>query len=288
MADNGLIGGLGTGLQKGIEGYLAGRKLKKEDQDSAAAEALAKKQYDATLFKEDAQEETDPNTGEYKGLIESPLGRAKREAKEGLEKRKLDVQEKNSRFGTHAETDPETGEITMVPNNPGLMGTTKLPKETQTAITDLYKKNAAKASIANQIDSVMKAYNDPETSKDQKLALGNQLLKTLNSTEGSDAVGAEEAKRLGSFLNYKIGNITNAGSFIGRDLDEFSKQAQTTSTAIRGSIGENQKLADSLRSGKGFGSYSQIPAGGGIMPKSQVINGITYIDSGKGWQKANP
>lgn len=119
-----------------------------------------------------------------------------------------------------------------------------LPMEDQETVKDLAKKNAAKISIANQIEGVMKNWD--RLSDDQKIAQGSQLLKTLNSTEGADAIGKEEAERLGSFLHYKMFNLTNPGSFIGRDLDEFKKQAMGTAGGIREAIRANQLVQNDL------------------------------------------
>lgn len=117
----------------------------------------------------------------------------------------------------------------------------RLPGEDRETVKDLARKNAGKVSIANQIDAVLGNWDTlPE---DQKLLQGRQLIKVLNSTEGADAVGAEEAKRLGSKLEFAFGNLTNSNTTqFGRDLKGFKEQAANTSKAIRGAVGMNQKI----------------------------------------------
>lgn len=114
-----------------------------------------------------------------------------------------------------------------------------LPVENQEVIKDLSKKNASKIAIANQIDAFMEGWDDlPE---DQKVAQGRQMLKVLNSSEGADAIGSEEAKRLGSKLEFAMGNMFNSNpTQFGRDLPGFKEQALGTSKSLRNAIAANE------------------------------------------------
>jgi hypothetical protein len=119
-----------------------------------------------------------------------------------------------------------------------------LPKDNQETITELSKKNANKESIANQIDAMI-AQADLAKDDDAKLAIYRQMGKVLNSTEGSDAVGAEEAKRLMSKLEFAMGNIFNENPVqFGRDLPGFKDQAIATSKSVRDSQKANQAVID--------------------------------------------
>lgn len=120
-----------------------------------------------------------------------------------------------------------------------------LPIDQKEMVQDLSKKNASKYSIANQIDATLKGWDS--LSDDQKLTQGRQLLKTLNSQEGADAIGAEEANRLGSKLEFALGNFTNSNpTQFGRDLEGFKKQAELTSTAIKNAIGSNGMIVNNI------------------------------------------
>lgn len=121
---------------------------------------------------------------------------------------------------------------------------TDMPLENKLVVSGLSQKNAAKISIANQIDSVMGNWDN--LSDDQKVVQGGQLLKTLNSPEGADAIGAEEAKRLGGLLQFKVFNVLEPGSFIGRDLPQFKEQAMGTSKGLKEAISRNQQIIGSL------------------------------------------
>lgn len=120
----------------------------------------------------------------------------------------------------------------------------ELPLEDKLTVSGLSSKNANKIAISNQIDSVMSRWD--KLSNDQKVEQGRQLLKVLNSTEGADAIGAEEAKRLGGLLEFKMMNFTQPGSFIGRDVDEFAKQARETSEGIKGAVKKNRSIIEDL------------------------------------------
>lgn len=111
----------------------------------------------------------------------------------------------------------------------------RLPGDKQTLVKDLRNGQAKKMLIGNQIESDIENFRKAMRSgrEDDAVALGRKMLKVMNSTEGADAIGSEEAKRLGGFLEYKLANFTSPGKFIGRDLDKFEILANTTSQGIR-------------------------------------------------------
>jgi hypothetical protein len=118
-----------------------------------------------------------------------------------------------------------------------------LPKDKQVLVEDLSKKNASKVSIINQIEQTMSTWDD--LPRDQQVAKGRQLLKTLNSTEGADAIGVEEANRLGSKLEFALGNLFNSNPVqVGRDLPGFKEQAQELANSMRKAVDANQKIVD--------------------------------------------
>jgi hypothetical protein len=107
----------------------------------------------------------------------------------------------------------------------------ELPIDSKKVIENLATKNANKTSIKNQIEAVMDSWDS--LSEEQQLAAGRQLLKTLNSPEGADAIGSEEANRLGSMLEFSMGNFTNSNpTQFGRNLKGFREQAKNTARNI--------------------------------------------------------
>jgi len=123
----------------------------------------------------------------------------------------------------------------------------------KTMVESLSKDSATKTAIANEIAQTVKLFDDPNISDTQKIKAGESLLKVLNSTQGSDAVGAEEAKRLGSLLQFQIGNLFGPGKFIGRDLPGFRDQAATTVNRLSGAVEGNKKLINEALANKPVG-----------------------------------
>lgn len=133
----------------------------------------------------------------------------------------------------------------------------QLPIDTKHFVDKLSTKNADKVAIKNQIDSVLSTWD--KLSDDQKVTAGRQLIKTLNSTEGSDAVGAEESRRLGGKLEFALGNLTNSNPMqFGRDLSGFKEQALNVSKSIAGAVDSNRAEIDKAMGRK--------PSGGQFTP----------------------
>lgn len=123
-----------------------------------------------------------------------------------------------------------------------------LPKENQLSIEELAKKNANKTSIANQMSGYLEQYRAAPT-ESSKVTIGRQMLKVLNSPEGSDAVGAEEAKRLGSLLEFHLFNLTEPGPVVGRDTKAFDEQVVNTINAVQSGIKKNNELITQYKGG---------------------------------------
>lgn len=136
-------------------------------------------------------------------------------------------------------------------------GIEKLAPEIQASANTLATKNANKIAIKNQIDSFMGSWD--KLSEDQKIVQGRQLLKTLNSTEGADAIGTEEAKRLGGLLEYQMFNITQPGPMFGRDLEEFKTQAMDTSASIGKAIETNRNAIEQMTGRKQSYQGRELP-----------------------------
>lgn len=154
--------------------------------------------------------------------------------------------------------------------NPAKKAFQQLPEENQKQIEVLAGKIGTKQSIKNQLDSTLEVLRSPDIPEDQKITSGRTLLKILNSAEGADAVGAEEAKRLGSFLEYKMGNFTQPGSFIGRDLDKFIEQVDLNSKALGQALERGKSDIDTLY-GRSPRKIKQIPTKSSQGPKGPIV-----------------
>lgn len=169
--------------------------------------------------------------------------------------------------------------------NPAKVAFDRLPPENQKQIEQLATKSANKSSIKNQIDSALQILDNPEISEDQKITAGQGLLKVLNSSEGADAIGAEESKRLGGLLEYKVANFTQPGSFIGRDLGEFVNQVKLKSQELGQGVARNRSEMDTLYGRKGA-DVPAIEVPEGAKDKGGVIKRMADSLSGGSEAKA--
>jgi len=158
-----------------------------------------------------------------------------------------------------------------------------LPMDVKKQIETISAKTAGKKLIANQLDNdliqLRKALGQdangkqiPGAKRNEDLAVNyaQSMLKTMNSKEGADAVGVDEAKRSANLLEYNTGDVSallgiQPGKFIGRDLDGFASQVASISEGIKGSVNSNQAEVDRL--------YGR-PAPGATPPPAQLAPGM--------------
>lgn len=159
-----------------------------------------------------------------------------------------------------------------------------LPLDVKEQIKELSSKNASKIAIKNQIDNSLaqlKLAKDDDT----KVRIGRGMLKILNSTEGADAIGAEESKRLGDALEYNIFDVSaglgmKPGKLHGRDLAGFLTQAQAVSDAIGGSVKANQSEVDRLYGRKAAQPAAPTPAAPISSLKPNQDGSFDYVPGG--------
>ena len=102
-----------------------------------------------------------------------------------------------------------------------------LAPEDQTSVKDLAKVRAARQAIRGEINANIVQWDKAKSDK-ERLQIGNQMIKTLNSTQGSDAVGAEEVKRLASNLEIVLFVNPNRPGEVGRNLEAFRRDVENT------------------------------------------------------------
>lgn len=123
----------------------------------------------------------------------------------------------------------------------------QLPIENQEQIKDLSKKIAEKTNIKNSLQGGLNRLEDKNLDDDQKLVQARQMIKLLNSQAGQDAVGAEEAKRLAGFLEFRYFNLTEPGPLMGRaPISEFTEQVKQTLRGLNEATEYNRRNIDQL------------------------------------------
>lgn len=126
-----------------------------------------------------------------------------------------------------------------------------LPLDAKGQIQKLSGATGNKKSLAGQINAYMKDWDT--SSEAQKVNIGRQLLKVLNSSEGSDAVGEGERKNLGAMLEFAYGNFRNDNpTQFGRDLKGFKEQAMATAKALQGAAEANESEIENIYRKNGF------------------------------------
>jgi hypothetical protein len=72
------------------------------------------------------------------------------------------------------------------------------------------------------------------------------MIKLLNSTEGQDAVGAEEAKRLANELEpYTLKSPTGFPR-LGQDLEGFQNRAEAVRQSLKNAVRTNQQQVQQI------------------------------------------
>ncbi len=92
-----------------------------------------------------------------------------------------------------------------------------------------------------------------------KRASAQNILKILNSAEGKDAVGVEESKRLGQFLEFQLNPVKGfaTGRVFGTDLPRFVEQIQIKKDELDTRVSEGMNRVNSI-----YRKYGKdIPAG---------------------------
>lgn len=106
-------------------------------------------------------------------------------------------------------------------------------------------------AVKSGIDNALAQLDDPNLSDDAKLKVGQETLKLLNSAEGADAVGSEEAARIGSKLEFAMGNFFNGNKTqFGRDLPGFAEQLRNNSLRLGGRVKNNEQAMNQIMSGE--------------------------------------
>lgn len=162
-----------------------------------------------------------------------------------------------------------------------------LPMGSQKQVEKLAMTAANKKQIANTLESGLRILDDKKVSPDQKLVQAQSMIKALNSTEGADAVGAEESKRLASLLEVHIFNLTQPGPIMGRaPISEFAKQVRNKLGSVRDAARLDEEEIERLTGGGGSApAQGLLEAGGDQQQKATTPDEDAQALA---WAQANP
>jgi len=101
----------------------------------------------------------------------------------------------------------------------------KLNAFDNTTVNKIAMDIANKDTIAEAIKFTIDVLEDDERTDYVKINAANSIAKILNSAEGKDAVGVEEAKRLlGALDVFSVSRLMKGGKLYGVDMDSFVEQ----------------------------------------------------------------
>lgn len=143
------------------------------------------------------------------------------------------------------ENDLEKMALRQAAVNPKDRAYNSLPEPEKITVKELSTSAAKKQSIANQIDGFLEQFTKAPTAA-EKTRVGQQMIKLLNSTEGQDAVGAEEARRLANELEpYTLKSPTGFPR-LGQDLDGFKNRAENVRASLKNAVKTNQQQVQEI------------------------------------------
>ena len=142
------------------------------------------------------------------------------------------------------------------------------------AVDDRLVKKAAddianKQGISDAIEYEIGVLDDPSIDEYVKRASAQNILKILNSAEGKDAVGVEESKRLGQFLEFQLNPVRGlaTGRLFGTDLPRFVEQISIKKEELDTRVNEGMNRVNSI-----YRKYGKdIPAGTSQMPSRSAM-----------------
>jgi hypothetical protein len=123
--------------------------------------------------------------------------------------------------------------------NPNAKAYNALPEPQKIAVKELSTSAAKKQVISNQIEGFLDQWKK-SSSNAEKTRVGQQMIKLLNSTEGQDAVGAEEARRLANELEPYTWKSPTGLPRLGQDLKGFENRIEAVRNSLMNAVKTNQ------------------------------------------------
>jgi hypothetical protein len=100
--------------------------------------------------------------------------------------------------------------------------------------------------IVDQFDQFLTQLNDPNLSDSRKLQIARQSMKLMNSPLNPDAVGAEEVKRLGSYLTAAPDPFGPKGLKVGVDIPGFIEAVKDSRDRLNNTLSNTSANIDRL------------------------------------------
>lgn len=209
--DFGLLSGLAEGIKQGTQSYSAARQNRLAEEEALERRKQASAQLAQTQSNQDRQFGLEQEKFKAEGLL-------------ARDKMAQDLKIKQMEMSKAKTMDPKAAldfnEASKKANDPY----NRLPKADQMVADEEIKLYTKRQGAVDKLGGAVSQLEDPNIPEDQKVIIGEGILKMLNDPEMSDAVGADEAKRIGAYLQQF--SLTRPGSTFGRDLPRFTSQVK--------------------------------------------------------------
>lgn len=222
--------------------------------------ALLKMDQDAALRREgfDVQRENNTEMRKYReGMLEAAQGRDANAMNLGNRRIDADIAAREASAGHQGRALNET-----IRHNQAMEETARKKAEADAAkaarngdhlplgmkerVLKLSNIQAQRSSSLNKIKTALKTLKGLKDPK-AKYDYAKTLLKMVNSLEGQDAVGAEEAKRFGANLdNFRAEDILMGANPFGKNFDAFEDMVQNQINAMEANYKADQAEIDSI------------------------------------------
>lgn len=126
---------------------------------------------------------------------------------------------------------------------PKLMKPPELPLDKKKMVEKYSGEVARITGINSQVSELKRQIGDKNIPELDRLATAQEQLKLLNSTLGSDAVGAEETKRMAAYLDPLPNWVKRE---VGVDLDGFYRQLDRVNERLSRTISTQQREIDKI------------------------------------------
>lgn len=244
---SGLLAGLSRGVGAGLKAYVD-QRAREEDRALRERQLAIEQLKSGVILDESGSASWSPERQQELDLDRKmrQLGLTEKEAQ--IEKIRADTDRIRGarKSGGLIEQKTDDGPTGLLKNYKE--DDARLPPEAKKTIETTGTKIAGKQAIRHAIAAALDQLKSKDLSDEDKVITGRELLKTLNSQEGADAIGAEEAKRLGGLLEFRILNLTEPGPMFGRDVPGFTRQVERnlertdkTIEAMRGDIAKERE-----------------------------------------------
>lgn len=264
--------GLADGLRSALGSFREGRKDARDEEETALNRQMKDKMYSIEVAKSGLEEGADEKGHGLFHMAPSYVAQKKadREEQWAYEQQKIEA-EKQKELAVKREEAKGLGGLLK---NFQLMDAIKKANDPYENAPALVKEQAKGLTEANtkresgllNLKSVLSQLEDPKLPEDQKITAGQGAIKWLNDPMNPDAVGAQEANRIGGRLEqFQLGRPgAPLGVGFGRDLPGFTEQLRNKALALeKGKFGAQDQIAGLLKQPL-QNHESNIPQKGGV------------------------